>query len=230
MIQTLLRRPSLFMLLTALVIGSVGARMVPSAGAQTMSVSISGFKFTPATLTIPVGTTVTWTNSDAAAHTATSDTNAWTTPLLHTGASGSITFNQPGTFPYHCSVHPNMKATIIVQSASTSVPSALTPVVAASTAIPLSAKLVSPVKVLAREVSSKYVFGPVKTKAKLGQVIVWKNTTDAPHTVTSTTAGWTYDKKLNVGASLRYTFHKVGTFHYKCTYHPGMVGIVIVTK
>src|SRR5437660_365495 len=87
----------------------------------------------------------------------------------------------------------------------------------------------SPVKVLAKEVNSKYVFGPTKTRIKVGQTVVWKNTTDAPHTVTSTTAGWTYDKKLNLGKSLQLTFKKAGTFHYKCLYHPGMVGTVIVS-
>lgn len=87
----------------------------------------------------------------------------------------------------------------------------------------------APVKIKAKEVNSKYVFGPTKAKIKVGQTIVWSNTTDAPHTVTSTTKSWTYDKKLNVGASLRFTFKKAGTFHYKCSFHPGMVGTVIVS-
>src|SRR5947209_2856600 len=64
----------------------------------------------------------------------------------------------------------------------------------------------TPVKVLAKEVNSKYVFGPTKITIKVGQTVVWKNTTDAPHTVTSTTAGWTYDKKLNLKKSLQLTF------------------------
>jgi plastocyanin len=93
-----------------------------------------------------------------------------------------------------------------------------------------AAMAASPVKVLAKEVNNKYVFGLVKTKVTLGQAIIWRNTTDAAHTVTSTTKGWTYDKKLNTGASLRYIFTKTGTFHYKCSYHPGMVGTVTVTK
>jgi plastocyanin len=93
-----------------------------------------------------------------------------------------------------------------------------------------AATAASPVKVVAKEVNSKYSFGPVKTKVKLGGAIVWKNTTDVAHTVTSTTKGWTYDKKLKTGASLRYTFMKAGTFHYKCSFHPGMAGTVIVTK
>src|SRR5579859_1727959 len=87
----------------------------------------------------------------------------------------------------------------------------------------------SSVKVLAKEVNGKYVFGPTRVTIKVGQTVVWKNTTDAPHTVTSTTAGWTYDKKLNLGKSLQLTFKRAGTFHYKCSYHPGMVGTVIVS-
>jgi plastocyanin len=87
----------------------------------------------------------------------------------------------------------------------------------------------SPVKVLAKEVNHKYVFGPTKVTIKVGQTVLWKNPTSAPHTVTSTTAGWTYDKKLNIGKSLQLTFKKAGTFHYKCSYHPGMVGTVIVS-
>jgi len=106
---------------------------------------------------------------------------------------------------------------------------ALVSMSAATTGHPAFAASTSPVKVLAKEVHSKYVFGPTRVTIKVGQTVVWKNTTDAPHTVTSTTAGWTYDKKLNLGKSLQLTFKKAGTFHYKCSYHPGMVGTVIVT-
>lgn len=87
----------------------------------------------------------------------------------------------------------------------------------------------APVKVSAKEVNSKYVFSPLKLKIKVGQTVMWKNTTDAAHTVTSTSAGWTYNKKLNLKASLKTTFSKAGTFHYKCLYHPGMVGTVVVS-
>lgn len=86
------------------------------------------------------------------------------------------------------------------------------------------------IKVLAKEVNGRYVFASAKIKVKVGQAVVWKNSTDAPHTVTSTTKGWTYDKQLNTGASLRFTFKKAGTFHYKCSFHPGMVGTVIVIR
>lgn len=86
--------------------------------AQTMQVTIANFAFSPATLTISPGTTVTWINNDSVAHTSTSDTGVWDSGSLATGKSFSFTFNGAGTFPYHCSIHPFMKATIVVQSAA----------------------------------------------------------------------------------------------------------------
>ncbi len=266
MISRVLWRPWTLGLLAALVAGSVGVRTAPAVRAQTASISIANFAFSPATLTVSVGTTVTWTNSDAVAHTATSDSNAWNTPLIESGRSASVKFDQAGTFTYHCAVHPDMMATIIVQAQSTpipptasSVPATATPVPAttvvpaptlapaAPTPIPPTSTLVAPtstpvplltstaqppagsVTVHAKQVNGRYVFGPVKTRIRVGQTVIWKNATSASHTVTSTTKSWKYDKKLNPGSSLRYTFKKRGTYHYKCSYHPGMVGTVIVS-
>jgi plastocyanin len=68
-------------------------------------------------LTVPVGTTVNWVNEDSALHSATSDTPGFDTGVLQTGQNSSFTFTQPGTFPYHCSVHgqQSMSGTIVVQ-------------------------------------------------------------------------------------------------------------------
>jgi plastocyanin len=79
------------------------------------SVTLSNFAFSPATLTVKVGTTVTWTNKDTATHTVVSDTGVFGSGNLATNASFSYTFSTAGTFTYHCSIHPNMKATVIVQ-------------------------------------------------------------------------------------------------------------------
>jgi plastocyanin len=78
------------------------------------AVSIQGFAFAPASLEIPAGTTVTWTNSDATAHTATADDGSWDTGNIDPGASASVTFDTPGTYTYHCTYHSNMTATIVV--------------------------------------------------------------------------------------------------------------------
>ena len=79
------------------------------------TVTIQNFAFSPATLTVKVGDKVTWTNKDSAAHSATADDGSFDTGVLQNGESGSVTFSKPGTYTYHCSIHPMMKATIVVQ-------------------------------------------------------------------------------------------------------------------
>lgn len=81
-------------------------------------VSISGFSYSPGSVTVTVGDTVTWTNSDAQAHTATADDGSWDTGSISNGASGTVTFSTAGTFPYHCAIHPEMTGTVIVQAAA----------------------------------------------------------------------------------------------------------------
>jgi|GEM_PF-890415 len=83
-------------------------------------VAIYQYMFHPAVMTIPVGTTVTWTNYDPFAHTSTSDTGVWNSGSINPGASYQYTFNTPGTFPYHCMIHPFMHGVIIVVQAVTS--------------------------------------------------------------------------------------------------------------
>jgi len=78
------------------------------------AVTIKGFAFAPAALSVKVGTAVTWTNRDSATHTVTFDTGSDTSGNLSNGGSYSETFSTAGTFPYHCAIHPNMKATVTV--------------------------------------------------------------------------------------------------------------------
>jgi plastocyanin len=82
---------------------------------KTADVTIQNFAFSPATITVTVGTTVTWTNNDGATHTVTSDTGVFDSGNMANGKTYSRTFSQAGTFTYHCTIHPNMKATVIVQ-------------------------------------------------------------------------------------------------------------------
>ena len=81
-------------------------------------VTIQDFTFSPAPLTIKVGTTVKWTNSGPSAHTSTSDTGVWNSGTLSApnggggygggtaGGSYQFTFTTPGTYGYHCALHP----------------------------------------------------------------------------------------------------------------------------
>ncbi len=81
------------------------------------SVEIANFAFSPASITVKKGATVTWTNKDSAVHTATSDNDApvaFDSGNLATGESFSFTFDEVGTYAYHCTPHPSMTASVTV--------------------------------------------------------------------------------------------------------------------
>jgi plastocyanin len=109
---------SLLVLATVLVARAAGTTAPMH---TTAAVTIQNFAFTPATLTVAPGTKVVWTNQDSVAHTVTSDTGAWPdSGSLTTGHSFSVTFSKPGTYPYHCSVHPYRKASVVVSNSAMS--------------------------------------------------------------------------------------------------------------
>ena len=88
----------------------------PSGGTQGANeVFISGSKFSPATLTVAVNTTVTWTNKDGYAHTVTSNTALFDSGNMDSNASFSFQFTTKGSYMYHCAYHSAMTGTIIVQ-------------------------------------------------------------------------------------------------------------------
>jgi len=78
------------------------------------SVSIDNFAFVPATLTVPAGSTVTWTNHDEEPHTVAASDGSFHSPGMGTGATYSHTFPTPGKFDYVCSIHPSMHGTVVV--------------------------------------------------------------------------------------------------------------------
>lgn len=82
---------------------------------KTYDVDIRNFVFTLTITTIKVGDSVKWTNFDIVDHSATADDNSFDTGLLSRGQSKTITFNETGTYNYHCIPHPWMKAKIIVK-------------------------------------------------------------------------------------------------------------------
>jgi len=96
----------------------------PPAGVRV--VRIRNFAFEPAQLVVEVGTRVYWINCEADnpvnAHTTTSDTGVWDSPLLAPDSRGvfDFQFNNAGTFPYHCTPHPQMEATVTVAFAAVS--------------------------------------------------------------------------------------------------------------
>ncbi len=81
--------------------------------------TIVDFSFSPGSITIDVGDTVTWVNDGPTQHSATSSNGAFDTGIFPAGESRSHTFDQAGTFSYICTPHPNMRGTVVVQGAQT---------------------------------------------------------------------------------------------------------------
>jgi plastocyanin len=79
------------------------------------AVKIDNFSFGPQTITVPVGATVTWTNSDDIPHTAVSTDSVFKSKVMDTDEKFSYTFTKAGTYPYYCSIHPKMTGKVVVQ-------------------------------------------------------------------------------------------------------------------
>src|SRR5271167_2700248 len=99
--------------LTALAQASPAA--TPDAKATPVEVKIDNFSFSPATITVPVGTTVRWTNRDDIPHTVVSDDKTFKSKALDTDDQFTYTFTKPGTYGYFCGLHPKMTAKVVVQ-------------------------------------------------------------------------------------------------------------------
>jgi len=93
--------------------GSAGATP-GAAGIAPVTVSIEDYAFDAATVEIPVGTTVTWTNEGGVIHTTTSTEGLWDSGIMSSGDEFSHTFDTAGTFTYICTLHPVMIGTIVV--------------------------------------------------------------------------------------------------------------------
>jgi plastocyanin len=78
------------------------------------NVEIEEFSYSPNPIIVKKGTTVTWTNNDTIAHSATADDGSFDTGFLENGESGSVTFNEVGEYPYYSSVYPNVKGKVVV--------------------------------------------------------------------------------------------------------------------
>jgi plastocyanin len=109
--------------LRAAVIGSIAMATVAGASAAQaadQSVSIDGFAFSPAEVTVGVGTSVVWTNLQSGVpHTTTSLDRLWDSDALATNSTFSFTFNQAGDFAYQCDIHPSMRGVVHVTTNST---------------------------------------------------------------------------------------------------------------
>jgi plastocyanin len=96
-------------------VASTGTTAPAGGGGASAAVTVQQFAFSPKSVTVKAGTTVTWTNNDDATHTVKSTDGAFTEQRLPSGGSASVTFAKPGTFSYVCGIHPFMTGTVVVQ-------------------------------------------------------------------------------------------------------------------
>ncbi len=212
----------------------------PGPMGQTMNSDI--INFTLEDLNIHTGTTVVWHNLDTAPHTSTSGdspapSGVWDSGIFNQGGSFSLTFEETGSFPYFCTVHPFMVGTVTVtedeQATATPAPMAPTPIPPTPAPIPPTpAPTATPAPVAQSIESSIKNFALENLDVTVGTTITWENFDSAPHTSTAgvspdASGGWD-SGILNIGQSFQFTFNEPGRFAYFCTVHPFMTGTVFV--
>ena len=213
------------------------ASPAPSAPA-TASVSILDRSFSPTTVTIAPGGTVSWTNQSGRDHTATG--TGFDSGVLDGGGRFSNTFPSTGTFAYICEIHAEMRASVTVAAgagagtAQTTPPPAApapsdpvaTPPAAASPRTQDPAPSGTATAVRHNVVLVDYAFRPTSVSARVGDSVVWTNQGQAPHTATAT---GTFDTGMFRAREQRTTtLRTAGTFTFGCTVHPEMTGVLTV--
>lgn len=203
------------------------------AAAQTATaIRIVDFGFDPQTVTIAAGTTVTWTNTGNATHTATSTSgNVFDSKTLRNGQTFSFKFDQAGTFAYRCEIHPSMTGTITVQGGAPPAATATPARTATATAPPATVAATQAAAPPAGQNAVKIVdfaFEPGTITVPVGATVTWTNTGNAPHTATADNKSFDSGRLANGGA-FPFRFTTAGSFAYKCEVHPArMSGTVIV--
>jgi plastocyanin len=106
---------SVIIAIVLLVAGSPNLAANDQPSAANAAVNIDNFVFGPQTITVPVGSTVTWTNKDDIPHTSVSTEGVFKSKVLDTDEKFSYTFTKAGTYPYYCTIHPKMTGKVVVQ-------------------------------------------------------------------------------------------------------------------
>ena len=99
----------------ALVLAGLAVAIRAQSKPEPIEVRIDNFSFGPTDVTVPAGTTVTWTNHDDIPHTVMSTDKVFKSKVLDTDEKFAFTFSTPGTFPYFCSIHPKMTGKVVVR-------------------------------------------------------------------------------------------------------------------
>ena len=205
---------------------------------------------------IRVGDTVSWSNDDTAAHTVTSGTpdgmdGIFDSNLFMAGSTFEFTFDESGTYPYFCMVHPWMTGEIIVNEINEMIvneiavgepnPSAPEPevIIPVEPKVEPTEKRAAPVQVTMAQGSgapgcetTNECFLPYQVEIYSGEPVVWINADSAAHTVTSGLPAL-HDGLFDSGMLMpdqkwEYVFTDSGEYDYHCMLHPWMTGKVIV--
>jgi plastocyanin len=197
------------------------------------SVRIANRAFSPSTLRVRAGGTVTFANDDDRAHTVTASDGSFDSGLLSPGGRWAHRFASAGTFRYVCQVHPEMTGTVTVPTSSGSVPAPrpatrTTPRIATAPgggAAAPPAPSAGPGSARVNVVN--FGFTPARVAVHAGDTVSWVNTGRSPHTVTAADGSFG-TSLLAAGATYRTVVRKTGTVAYVCQFHPQMKGMVVV--
>jgi plastocyanin len=189
--------------------------IVPPGSVEVRIVDDDASGFQPGTITVDLGQQVTFVNLDDNAHTATGA--GFDTGVIDPGRQVTFTFDEPGTFPFACRIHPVMTGTVAVRDASGAVPGT-----------PAATPAASPAAGATADVSiADFAFDPAELRIAAGTTVTWTNRDTVPHTATA--GDGSFDTgAIDPGASASHTFDAPGTFAYACAFHPNMTGTIIV--
>jgi plastocyanin len=160
---------------------------------------LSGQRYTPDSITVPLGTTLSWVNNDAVNYSVTSDSLFFDSGKMGKGNTFQYTFTKSGTYTYNSKYQPGMKGTVIVQSGTAN----------------------------RNVVIFGFGFTPATLSVTVGTVVKWVNNDPVAHTVTSDHSVFN-SGNLNQGDTFSYTFNTTGIFPYHCIIHPSMTAVIVV--
>ena len=201
--------------------GSMSTATSSGSVSKSASVSMAGRSFSPSTITIAAGGSVTFRNDDDREHTVTASDGAFNSGTIAEGGSWKRTFEDAGTFSYLCAIHPEMTGKVVVKGTSTS---------SAPKPKPTPTPTPTPTPAEATGVDAEIVdfsFSPGELSIEVGSTVTWRNGGEAPHTVTAEDGSFD-SGMVAAGGSWSRTFESAGTFAYVCTFHPDMAGVVTV--
>jgi plastocyanin len=208
---------------------------------QEFTIEIGDNTFSPNKPTVPLGATVIWTQNGQRPHTVTADDGSFDSGTLESGDTFSVTFDEPGTFAYHCDFHgapggEGMTGTIIVADVAQDAeePAATEPAAEEPAATEPAAE-----EPAATEPAAKTTvtindnrFTEREMTVPAGTTVVWSHESQRLHTVTADDGLFDSGQLIN-GETFRFTFDEPGTYPYYCEFHggpegQGMSGVIIV--